>query len=490
MAKTLSRSLFLFILLLLLLFIPMNVFAQDNNSDLDLGDTNDSTVVLECEDLTNLQDDLLLQNQLDDSNVLLLNDSVDETNADSELETIKSIIGDSINVGLLESQAYDYDESNKSVLNTEVENEIKKRMVENNFDYDSLGYDFAADFVRYSDFDYTGIIRIFHNSLYLDQISLFVVYLNTNEHTDDEQAYVDNFIDNNQFVFENEFPLEEYFEDDYDLEERVNSFASQYDIECASLTPYHIGGTSDFPFACFYNHKYYGKLIATLNERIKVKVPSNITNTNDYILNKVKEFFINKYNEMGISDFIDNDTEFYYSGNFVFARSSTYGYDFKVGTFVADIVNVPVVNPEPNHDESNYSNDSSNSNSNSNYNNYRRNYSYSRTYYTYYDEDSNSQTGITLGSSDTVIDISDIIKSDTKKVNTIKNSKKTNKKSSSKVNNNKTDSKDIEEKKDETTEKMSATKILFIVLAGVSLAGIVIAIINKILINSESSIDV
>ena len=37
---------------------------------------------------------------------------------------------------------------------------------------------------------------------------------------------------------------------------------------------------------------------------------------------------------------------------------------------------------------------------------------------------------------------------------------------------------------------MSATKILFIVLAGVSLAGIVIAIINKILINSESSIDV
>ena len=60
-----------------------------------------------------------------------------------------------------------------------------------------------------------------------------------------------------------------------------------------------------------------------------------------------------------------NDTEFYYSGNFVFARSSTYGYDFKVGTFVADIVNVPVVNTEPNHDESNYSNDSSNSNSNS-----------------------------------------------------------------------------------------------------------------------------
>ena len=487
MAKTLCRSLFLFTLLLV--FIPVSVFAQDN-SDLNLSDTNDSTVVLECEDLTNFQDDSLLQNQLDDSNVLLLNDSVDETNADSELETIKSIIGDSINVGLLESQAYDYDESNKSVLNTEVENEIKKRMVENNFDYDSLGYDFAADFVRYSDFDYTGIIRIFHNSLYLDQISLFVVYLNTNEHTDDEQAYVDNFIDNNQFVFENEFPLEEYFEDGYDLEERVNSFASQYDIECASLTPYHIGGTSDFPFACFYNHKYYGKLIATFNERIKVKVPSNITNTNDYILNKVKKFFINKYNEMGISDFIDNDTEFYYSGNFVFARSSTYGYDFRVGTFVADIVNVPVVNTEPNHDESNYSNDSSNSNSNSNYNNYRRNYSYSRTYYTYYDEDSNSQTGITLGSSDTVIDISDIIKSDTKKVNTIKNSKKTNKKSSSKVNNNKTDSKDIEEKKDETTEKMSATKILFIVLAGVSLAGIVIAIINKILINSESSIDV
>lgn len=460
MAKMLCRCLFLFTLIIL--FIPMCVFAHDN-SDLNLSDTNDSSVVSDCDNITNQQDNIYLQNQSNDNSDLPLNNNV--ANVDADLDTIKNIIGDSISVGLLECQAYEYDDSNKSVLDTEVENEVKNKLTENNFDYNSLGYEFAADFVRYGDFDYTGVIRVFHNSLYLDQISASVTYSNTNEHTVEEQAYVDDFINNNQFVYENELSLEDYFDDDFDLEDRISSFADQHNIESISLTPYNIGGTNDFSFACFYNHKYYGKLIATLNETIKVKVPNNVTNKNTYILNKVKEFFINKYNEMGITDFINNDTDFYYRGNSIFAKDSIYGFDFRIGTFVADIVNVPVVNP--------LSNPSETHNGESNYSSYDY---YYRTYYTYYDEESDSQTGGTLGSADTVLDINDIIKSDSKELKT--------------TNNNKSNNKDVEKKEDNEKGKMSPTKILFIVLAGVLLAGIAIAIINKIPLNSESSIDV
>ena len=469
------------VVIMLLLFVPISVFADEDENTF-LNDTNNN-ILNENNNLLNQENDSILNqhNNLNLEDNQLNNTSLDMVGSTlTDIETIKNIIGDNISVDLLECQSYDYDESNNSVLNTEVENSVKDKLVANNFDYDSLGYSFSADFVNYNDFSYDGTIRIFQNGIYVDQIFATITYLNTDDHNEVEQAFVNDFIDNNDFTFEKEFYLDDYFDQGFDLNERLNSFADQFDIECSSMYPLDALVNGNYPFACFYNHKYYGKVFANLNKIVKVKVPSNISNASNYILDKVKEYFADV--------FVGYD--FYYSGDIIFVKDVVPGYDFKIGTFVPEIISVPVVNPTPasvvNPTPASVVEYVVDNNSN---NYYGRRY-YARTYYTDYYDLEDEPVGSTLGSSDKEPDIADILKTNNSAKKLTKN---TNKKATNKAKNsdNKTiTDKKVEEDKEKDNNKMSATKVLFIIVAGISLAGIVIAIINKIIINSEASIDV
>ena len=455
------------ILIFLLLLVPVSVFAEgDEMTTLD--DVNDNTSVLSDSSSLPNQDtdnDVLKNSQLD------INTSLDmQDNILNEMELIRNIIGNSIDVDLLECQGYDYNESNTSVLNNEILNIVKDRLTNNNFDYVSLGYDFSADFIDYNDFSYNGTIKVFHNDIYLDQIFATIKYLNTNDYNDIEQSLVSDFINNNNFSFDKEFYLDDYLNQNFDLSERIDSFANQYDIECSSMSPSNTLGDGVYPFACFYNHKFYGKVLANLNKIVKVKVPSNVSNTSDFILDSVKEYFTGVY----------DDYDFYYSGDFIFVRNIVLGYDFKLGKFVSEVESVPVVNPVQE-----FISESSSYNEDNNYVIYNPRRYYSRIYSYYVDEKMEDAVGETLGVTvEDAVNISDIIKIDNKHNNIIKKS------------NDKTTKRNIIKKEKEeigienNNKKRGAIKLLFIIVAGISLAGVVIAIINKIIINSEISIDV
>ena len=58
--------------------------------------------------------------------------AVTNNEQDEELDEIKDIISDNIDVDLLESQGFDYDENNESLVEKEVVNEIEKKLDENN----------------------------------------------------------------------------------------------------------------------------------------------------------------------------------------------------------------------------------------------------------------------------------------------------------------------------------------------------------------------
>lgn len=453
---------YLLLIALIIMFLPITVFAD---SDVEVSQDNDTIV--------------------EESNDLLLNSN------DDDLNKIREIIGQEIDVDLVESQSYDFvidGEDYYSVLDTAVSEVVLDKMKNSNFDYLALGYTFVPDCVRYNGFDYNGTIAVYKGDSLVDSISITIIYLNSNQHTQIEQDYVDDFVSSNEFYFEEEIYLEDYSNVTFNLDEELNDFSDDYGILCKSMLPPFSGVSYDFLYACFYNDKYYSSLIANHGISTIVTVPGEVVDQESYALNEVKDYFVGYFEELGIDDIVTNESMLFFSGDYI------YSDDICLGKFVIKVEPViepepvpgsmpelsPVVNPAPyvepapinNQQEAHYSS-----------------LSY-RTYYTRYctnyyssddtgDFEDSSQTGSTLGE-DNIIDVSDIIDSKNK-IDEVK-SKTTTKTKENKII-KKTDLKN--EKESFNRKDINVKNLLFIVLSSIILIGIIIAIINKLFIRSE-----
>ncbi len=202
----------------------------------------------------------------------------DSNESDGVVDTLESVLNQGINVDLLESQSYDYDENDNSILNEEIINQVQQLLDDNNITYDD--YSFVADFLESDSFDYTGCVYVYQNDSFVESIDTTVSFMNTDSHIDYEQEIVNDFLDNNSFDFEEDISLDNDENVFTVVQDKVSQLASNYSINCKSMLPPHVLTDHDFPFICFYNNKFYGTL--TANIRRNVLVPVSINNNNNY----------------------------------------------------------------------------------------------------------------------------------------------------------------------------------------------------------------
>lgn len=450
---------YLLLIINLVLFMPFSVFAQDLDTN---SSVNDNTAVES-------------QNTVNESADSVLDINTNNESNDDEFETIKNAIGQNVDVDILESQSYDYSDNDDthSVLNDAVLDVIQQRLNDNNIDYVTLGYSFIPDCVKDDSF-YNGAINVYRNNLLIESINISINYLNTAEHINSEQEFVEEFINTNDFSYEEKVDLEDYENYDYNLDSKVNEISESYDIKSKAINSTYAGTSNESTYACFYNDKYYGTLVANLDLSIIVKVPSNVSDIENYALNKIKSYFINYYNNRGMSNLITTNTQMFFNNNYVFAG------DVLLGKFI--IEKQKIVDPIPVNDYPTA--DKTSSNESNTYDNYyrpyKRNY-YSKVYYTDFVDDSNS--GSTFGEEEKTIDISKI--TNIKNVNTTKktDNKKTTKKSETKKTEKKEES--VEKKDSSKNKDSSVKKILLIVLSGILLIGVIVGLFNKLFIHPE-----
>lgn len=454
---------YLLLVVLIIMFSPVTVLADN---DVEVNQNNEEIV-----------------DESNNSNLLLLNNN----NFDNEeLNQIRDIIGQEINVDLVESQSYDFvieDEDYYSVLDNAVSDVVLDRMNNSEFDYSTLGYTFVSDCVRYNGFDYNGTINVYKDDSLVDSFGVTVNYLNSDQHTQIEQDYVDEFVASNVFFFEEEVYLEDYENITFNLDEELNDFSSGYGILCKSMLPPFSGVNYDFLYACFFDDKYYSTLIANYGISTIVVVPSDVAEADQesYALDEVKNYFIGYFEDLGIDNIVTSDSELFFSGDYI------YSDDICLGKFVIEVEQVvepipdpvpaPIVIPEPQVNPT----PSSSSQQETHY--YPRTYrtTYTRYYYTD-DYEDDSQVGSTLGNDNTV-DVTEIL--DAKNKNDEIKSKPTAKVEKPKET-KKEESKD--ENKSSDKKGINVKKVLLIVLSSITLIGVIVAIVNKLFVHPDSEI--
>ena len=352
-----------------------------------------------------------------DSSDEVLNLVVEEENqVDSD---IIEIISNPIFIDQMESIIFEYDDEG-SLLDSAILFKIYSLLSDAGIDYEALGYSFVVDFFNNEIFDYNGFVKIFKNGEFVCSVETSVVFNNTNDYSEEEAQYVDDFIQNNEFSFEKEILLEEYDDSVFNVDEFVSDIASKYDIVCKSSILSNTGKVNIFKFACFYNNKFYGFLTARLDVIIKIIIPANIKNDQEYAINVVRNFFVNYYNNKGISDYITNDTELFFDGEIIGNKS----LNIELGRFhlVKEKKNEAETNSNSNNDDNSISNNDS-------YNNSYNNYNYNNYYY----EDDYVENKLNNVSNDNSNNSSKTsIKSDKKSTSTKKKSKTKKKKTKSK----------------------------------------------------------
>ena len=535
---------FLLLVFAILIVMPITVFADVNTDSVDnnsyelnsynedspneeekLDDENDSDEEELDGNNNELNNDVNDELNNDVNDELNNNENVDNDNdsndEDDQLQLIKDSIKDVITINLLESEAYDYDENGYSIVNGEIVKAIETRLNDLGIDFNSLGYKFYSNFFNSNVFTYNGSINIIKDNSYVDSVVTTVVFSNTNEHTEEEQQYVDEFIENNDFNFQEEFYLDEYDENEFDVDSKVEEVSSNNNISSKSMIPPYAGTDKDFPYACFYNDKYYGKVIANIDRTIKVKVPANVSDVNSNALNQVKQYFIKYYSDLGINDFVTNNSVFYYSDGHIYLKDNNTSNDLDFGKYSFEqqspsdnnnnndndntditednnqnnntnvdtpIHNEPIVDTDTEYNNSN-NNNYDNSSDYSSYSNYNYNY-----YTDYQDNSSDNQDGDISQVTNTLEEIDNKVKEQEKEI--IKESENKTKKNTTIKNNNKTNNNSKNESTDKNKEleeddsdKINAFKVLFITLAVILSIGVIIAVVNRI-ITSRNSIDI
>lgn len=430
-----------------LLIIPVNTYALESNNESDeiITNTSDSTEIETNESKVNT-----------------------ELTEDEELDPIKNIISDNIDVDLLESQGFDYDENESSIVEKEVVKEIEKKLDENNINHEN--YSIVGDIVNSNEFPYSGEIHIYKGEECVATVETGVTYSNTDQHKDAEQAHVNNFIETNNFDYVEEINLEDYESANISLENKLNTIASKYGITCKSMLSPATNVTSNFPFACFFNDKYYGSLIANLDVIINVNVPANITNDKEYVINAVKNYFINYFNKLGITNVLTENSKLYYNNGTIYSDNISLG-NFKY-TKAKEPSQTPASPQQTNNNQS--------SNTNKNYNNSNRGYSYGYSSYKSYYTANEEQEEIKETVDNNKIEKS--TKKANKKETTKKDSKKTVKKETKKDTNKKTRKaakKDSKEEQEKAKSGSGIKKILFILVASILSVGIVLFVVDK-----------
>ena len=388
--------------------------------------------------------------------------AVTNNEQDEELDEIKDIISDNIDVDLLESQGFDYDENNESLVEKEVVNEIEKKLDENNINHDDLS--FVGDIVNPNNFSYSGEIHIYKGNDLVGTVNTGVTYSNTDQHTAAEQSHVNNFIESNSFVFVEEIDLENYENANFSPESKLNTLAADYGITCKSMLPPYAGATGDYPFACFFNDKFYGTLIANLELIINVNVPSNVTNDSEYVIKAVKNYFISYFANRGITDYITQNTNLYYNNGLIYGDNNIYLGKFKY----TKAKPTPVTPQQP-------TNNNQSSNTSTNYNNSSRgsSYGYSTSYKTYYT--ANEDEPEVKETTEETTKVEDTKKEETKK-------EKTTKKETKKESKKETKKETKKDSKDEKKSEGNVKKILFILVASILSVGIVLFAVDKFFI--------
>ena len=205
------------------------------------------------------------------------------------LEDIEILLNHKISLDIEEINVYDFVERD-NILFPMIDEKIYDAIMSilNNSEYQDENITITTNFNGYGlNSIYLTEIEVYKDNNLLGTIELELEYQNTQNHTEEEKQVVENFIEKNEYNFT------KIIEDNetYDLDELVKSLASQDNIKAVLALPPYAGSSEDIPYALFVNNKYYGSISANLKEILKIKVPYNETNTDTYVIERVKSYY-------------------------------------------------------------------------------------------------------------------------------------------------------------------------------------------------------
>ena len=204
-------------------------------------------------------------------------------------EEIDELLAEPIDLDIEEINAFDYEITDEGSLNTVVEDKTKE-VIENRIENSNLKDENVSIYVNYRGYDktiYDADVSVYKDDVLVEQKEVQLTYTNTNNHTEEEQEYVDNFVENNSFDYE------VIIEDDenVNLDDLVSETATNNNLKSIVQLPPFVGNEEDVPYAIFMNNKYYRTINANIKRILKVKVPCNETNIDEHILNRVKTYY-------------------------------------------------------------------------------------------------------------------------------------------------------------------------------------------------------